>query len=314
MLKRLPLMALLAAGLLMLHATAWAGAKNPIFSEDLMRASDLVKAYLKIESPTPQDLAELKADPAVRQHGLPAVSMLMTGAEVMMTMNGHWPSKKFDPDYNLKLFNLYRELLPLSAADSKTDPAALMAHGLTFMVKTSEAAQNPVAGQKYYDLMRALPDQTKQLIPSAGSPRVRGAVSLVKLYCRAGDAVSAARIFERATELNAEPVLHFKWEAAAALALAFAEAGQLTEARQYYAVLETMPGGSRSLAEKFQAAQALADLCRQAGDTAAAEKLDGEIEVLAEHLRIKEAKDKAWSEEVKARYKQRLASESAAAD
>lgn len=314
MLKRLPLMVLLMAGMLMFNSTAWAGNKNSIFSEDMMRASDLVQAYLKIESPTSQDLAQLKAEPSVRQHGREAVSMLMVGAEAIMNMKDGRLSAKFDPDYNLKLFNLYRDFLPPLTADSQKDHASLQTIGLVFMVRTSEAAQDPVSGQKYYDLLRLLPDLPEPVVPGIGTPRVRGAVSLVRLYCRAGDAVSAARVYEQAVELSGDQVLHYKWEAAAALALAFAEAWQLTEACKYYADLEQMPGNSRSLAEKFQAAMALADQYREAGDAVSAEKLADEIEVMSEQLRIKEAKDKADREAFKVRYEEYLASRPGSAD
>jgi len=298
-------------GLLVLFSVPCVTAEQFDYRKSLAEASKLVAKYLEIKSPTPQDLEEFKANQLVRNYGATAVRLKMAVEAIFM--NDGQPSESFDAARNLKMFNLLEILLPLPSApvsgdrneletlrsvDGEKESGLLMAAGLDFMIRTSEAERDPVSAQKYYDRLQKLPEPKIYASALAGS-KTSGAVPLLRLYCQMGDLASAAGVYDGLAEIKGGYSRRNKGKAAAILVGALAEAGQVTEAQKYYLELDAAPGADGILG-KIKAGQALASGYRKIGDTEAAKKLENEIEIMTEQQRLKEAENKAELEKVKA--------------
>lgn len=271
----------------------------PIRVDGMEVASGLIEDFLKLDSPTDQDLEKLKADPSIRNYGLNAAVIMMRTTNIS-TRDGR-PQADFDLEKNLRLFRLFETLSEsFPTPDSKAKPKPSLwseeeksAEPLVFMIRTFEAAQDKASAQVYYDRLKALDDPSGSLASLVVYHKAVGAMSLIRLYCRSGDTPSAVKIYD---DLGSN---EGRLYAAAALVQGFSETGRLEDARKYYDDIVAQPKNAVTLWAAIESGQVLADHYRKSGEFTKAEKLAGEIEIFTEQQRLENEK---FNEELEKRF------------
>lgn len=237
-------------------------------------ASRLIKAYLAIDRPSPEELEKLLASEAVKRHGCWLIYHWMAMPFVQRDLG----PEDVDLPEQLRMFELLEALAQRPGVFTMPygSPGQALSGGLNYLLKFYDLFNDLESAQAVYLRLRPMAPEDDYLAMSRGE----GAYRLLKLYARAGRLEEAEKMLDEMRELMPPAGNHFLLRAYMHLAVAWAAQDCPEQAAEYHSRLKAMKQDRHIALYRLEIIEALEAASRRAGRLDEAAELKAEAEEL----------------------------------